>query len=85
MSGTTHPTAPEKTSQVDDKVRDFAFDSGTRLDDEALDHGDKNKHANAKPTFPVWQWVLSLVGLYLGALLYGMYIWFLIDTVIIDT
>jgi len=25
-----------------------------------------------KPHYPVWQWVLSLVSLYLGALLYGM-------------
>jgi len=24
-----------------------------------------------KPHYPVWQWVLTLVGLYLGALLYG--------------
>jgi len=25
-----------------------------------------------KPHYPVWQWVLTLVGLYTGALLYGM-------------
>ncbi|KAK3113551.1 hypothetical protein LTR53_009036 [Teratosphaeriaceae sp. CCFEE 6253] len=26
----------------------------------------------AKPHYPVWQWVLTLVGLYLGAILYGL-------------
>jgi hypothetical protein len=31
---------------------------------------DKDPNAD-KPHYPLWQWVLTLVGLYLGALLYG--------------
>jgi hypothetical protein len=30
-------------------------------------------HINPREGIPPWQWILSLIGLYLGALLYGTY------------
>ena len=28
---------------------------------------------DGKPHFPAWQWILTMIGLYLGALLYGTF------------
>jgi hypothetical protein len=35
--------------------------------------GEAELEQNPRKDIPTWQWILSLVGLYLGALLYGTY------------
>jgi hypothetical protein len=46
--------------------------SSSSTDVEAANgHATEKLGDDGKPHFPVWQWVLTLVGLYTGALLYG--------------
>lgn len=38
---------------------------------EAVDEKQGTHDQKEQPHYPPWQWVLTLIGLYLGALLYG--------------
>ena len=66
-------SARSKESPVEpsEKATDLPLSSSSS-DVEAGAPRNKEEEDDGKPHYPVWQWVLTLIGLYLGALLYGL-------------
>lgn len=58
------------TSQTPSTHSGDSLPSPLAKDVEAADNRQAMED-DGKPHYPVWQWVLTLVGLYMGALLYG--------------
>lgn len=52
-------------------MSDIVVEPSRSTDLENANEKNEVKIEREQPHYPVWQWVLTVVGLYLGALLYG--------------
>ena len=68
LAGATKPS-----TMADQEKTDIPRTASSSDVDIANEVGEKTQEDDGKPHYPVWQWILTLIGLYTGALLYGNY------------